>query len=130
MRLLLDTQVWLWIVVGPSRLGAEARALLEDEANGLVLSAASTWEMAIKYRLGRLPLPEPPATFVPPRLLRDGIEPLSVSHTHAAHVAQLPDHHRDPFDRILVAQAICEGLTLMTADRQLHAYPVEIVPAA
>ena len=128
MRLLLDTQVWLWAVSEPGRIGAEVRALLEDEAHTLLLSAASVWEMAIKYRLGKLPLPEPPSLFVPSRLVRDGVLPLPVEHHHAARVASLPDHHRDPFDRLLVAQAQVERLSLVTADRQLAAYDVPIVP--
>lgn len=129
MRLLLDTQVWLWTLVSPERLRSAARALLEDAAHTLVLSAASSWELAIKYRLGKLALPEPPETFIPPRLTRDGIVALPVEHTHAVLVASLPDHHRDPFDRLLIAQARHEELTLVTADRQLLAYDVEIVLA-
>ena len=129
MRLLLDTQVWLWSLASPTRIGREARELMEDPANGLVLSAASSWEIAIKYRLGKLPLPEPPEAFILPRLTRDGIEPLPVSHAHACAVAGLPQHHPDPFDRLLVATAKVEDLVLVTADRQLLAYEVSIVQA-
>ncbi|MBM4318533.1 MAG: type II toxin-antitoxin system VapC family toxin [Deltaproteobacteria bacterium] len=129
MRILLDTHVWLWLLSQPSRISPAARKLLADPANPLLLSSASSWEISIKYRLGRLPLPEAPARFIPKRLLRDGILPLPVEHHHACRVAELPDHHQDPFDRLLVAQAQCEELILCTADRKLGAYAVELLLA-
>ena len=125
MRILLDTHVWLWMLVSPDRIGEEPRRALSDRGNELLLSAASSWEIAIKYRLGKLPLPEPPDQFIPPRLTRDGIVPLPVEHHHAVAVAALPDHHRDPFDRLLIAQARLEHLVLFTADRVFQQYPVE-----
>ena len=127
MRLLLDTHVWLWLVVSPERLTKQARSALADSANTLLLSAASVWEMAIKYRLGKLPLPCPPHEFVPMRLVRDGVQALAIEHHHAAHVATLPERHRDPFDRLIVAQAQLEGLTLVTADAQLSGYEVPMI---
>lgn len=126
-RLLLDTHVWLWSITTPGKLGKEGLTLLEDTANELFLSAASAWEIAIKYRLGRLPLPEPPHKFIPPRLIRDGIKPLPVEHHHACHVANLPDIHRDPFDRLLIAQAQTERLSLITADQGLKDYKVAMI---
>lgn len=126
MRFLLDTHVWLWTLLSPQRISADTRALITEPSTGLLLSAASSWEIAIKYRLGKLSLPEPPARFIPPRLVRDGVEPLSVQHHHAQAVADLPEHHRDPFDRLLVAQARIERLTLVTADPKLAAYDVEL----
>jgi PIN domain nuclease of toxin-antitoxin system len=126
MRFLLDTHVWLWTLVSPQRIPADTRELLTEPENGLVLSAASSWEIAIKWRLGKLPLPEPPAQFIPPRLVRDGIEPLSVQHHHAQAVAELPEHHSDPFDRLLIAQARIERLILVTADPKLLDYDVEL----
>lgn len=113
--------------MSPDRIRGEARDLVTDPGNDLLLSAASAWEIAIKYRLGKLPLPEPPDAFVPPRLLRDGVTAIAVEPHHALHVANLPGHHDDPFDRLLVAQAMLEKLTLMTADRKLAAYDVECV---
>ena len=126
MKLLLDTHVWLWTLVSPQRIPSDTRALLAEPENTLVLSAASSWEIAIKWRLGKLPLPEPPAQFIPPRLVRDGIEPLSVQHHHAQAVAELPEHHKDPFDRLLVVQARIERLILVTADPKLADYDVEL----
>lgn len=125
MRILLDTHVWLWAITAPERIGRESRDLLEDRNSELLLSAASSWEMAIKYRLGKLPLPCPPEEFVPSRLARDGIVPLPIEHTHALRVATLPLHHRDPFDRLLVAQAQLEGLVIFTADEAVAQYDVE-----
>ncbi len=124
-KILLDTHIWLWSILTPEKLGDEGRAMIEAAENEIFLSAASSWEISIKYRLGKLPLPEPPETFVLQRLIRDDIKPLSVEHHHACRVSILPDIHRDPFDRILVAQAQSEKLLLITADRQLDAYDVE-----
>ena len=126
-RLLLDTHVWLWSISAPHKLGREGSRLLEDTGNELFLSAASSWEIAIKYSLGKLPLPEPPHQFIPPRLIRDGIRPLPVEHHHACHVANLPGFHRDPFDRLLIAQSQTENLVFVTADRKLQDYSVEMV---
>lgn len=126
MRLLLDTQVWLWLQHAPDRLGA-ALNLAEDPANQLLFSAASSWEIAIKWRLGKLSLPEPPEVYVPDRVATSGVVPLAVEHGHALAVASLPIHHGDPFDRLLVAQAVAESAALLTADRALAPYDVEIV---
>ena len=126
MRFLLDTHVWLWTLVSAQRIQADTRELLTDPKNRLILSAASSWEIAIKWRLGKLPLPEPPAQFIPPRLVRDGIQPLAVQHHHAQAVAELPEHHKDPFDRLLIVQARIERLVLVTADPMLTHYDVEL----
>ncbi len=129
MKLLLDTQVWLWMHLDPSRLSPEVRERFVDSRNELVLSAASSWEIAIKHSLGKLPLPEPPATYIPDRMRRDDVNGLDVTLVHTLHVATLPHHHGDPFDRLLVAQAQLEKLPLVTADRHIPRYDVEIVPA-
>ncbi|WP_225038041.1 type II toxin-antitoxin system VapC family toxin [Mycobacterium canetti] len=107
----------------------ETRAIVQDVRNSIFLSAASAWEIAIKYRLGKLPLPEPPASYVPNRMRRSGTSPLSVDHAHTLRTAELPDHHRDPFDRVLIAQAQLLGLTIITADDLLAAYDVAVVTA-
>ncbi len=126
-RILLDTHIWLWSILSPGKLGDEGRAIIEEAENDLFLSAASSWEIAIKYGLGRLPLPEPPESFILPRLIRDSIKPLSVEHHHACRASALPGIHRDPFDRILIAQAQTEQLLLITADQQLRDYDVEMM---
>lgn len=126
MRILLDTHCWLWMQVAPERFSHEARRLIEDPGNELLLSSASSWEIAIKYRLGKLPLPEPPSSYVPSRMRTSGATALPVEHSHALHVAQLPDHHGDPFDRLLVSQAMIERLVLLTDDRQLEPYDVRL----
>ncbi|MBI4540984.1 MAG: type II toxin-antitoxin system VapC family toxin [Gemmatimonadetes bacterium] len=130
MRVLLDTQCWLWMQVSPERLGRKALDLVEDPDNVLYLSAASAWEIAIKFALGRLPLPAPPEQYVPARIQVSGVEPLFVTVVHALRVATLPFHHRDPFDRLLVAQAQLEGLPILTADDQFEAYHVELLRVA
>ena len=126
-RYLLDTHVWLWLQTTPERLPEEVSELLTDRRNTLLLSAASGWEIAIKYRLGKLPLPEPPAEYVPARMRLSGVTPLPIEHTHALRVADLPDHHNDPFDRLLVAQAQDLAIPIVTADQQMSAYSVDLV---
>ncbi len=127
MKILLDTHVWLWTLASPKRIAPKTLDLLSDTGNTLFLSAASTWEIAIKYRLGKLPLPEPPAQFIPPRISRDGITPLAVEHSHTLAVSDLPAHHNDPFDRLLVVQSQLEELVLVTHDAKLKPYLADIV---
>ena len=129
MRLLLDTQVWLWMQAAPKNLGPRALGLVVDPENDLLLSAASSWEIAIKHALGKLHLPVPPDEYVPSRMQTSGTDGLSITHAHALQVASLPAHHRDPFDRLLVAQAQVESLPVLTADPQIGLYDVEVVPA-
>lgn len=128
-RYLLDTHVWLWMQAEPDRLSADARHLLQDTANELFLSAASAWEIAIKHRIGKLALPEAPSSYVPDRLRRSGTTPLPVEHAHALYTGTLPDHHQDPFDRLLIAQAQLLDLPIVTVDPKLTAYDVTVVPA-
>jgi len=130
VRLLLDTHVWLWLRTEPERLGEPAVKLVEDPGTDLYLSAASAWEIAIKYRVGKLPLPRSPVEYLPQRMKTSGTLPLAVEHVHAVQVAALPLHHRDPFDRLLVAQAQIEHMRLLTADPAFKAYDVEAVKAA
>jgi PIN domain nuclease of toxin-antitoxin system len=124
VRLLLDTSTFLWIVGGAKQLSPRARELFSDPANEAFLSAASAWEIAVKHRLGKLPLPQAPDEFVPAQRSAHGIEPLAVDEESALHVAKLPDLHRDPFDRLLVAQALVGGLVLLTPDQDIRQYPV------
>lgn len=129
MRILLDTQVWLWMLAAPERLSETSRALVVSADNELLLSAASAWEIAIKYAIGKLRLPEAPGAYVLRLMTRTGVTPLPVHHRHALHVATLPPRHRDPFDRLLVAQAQLENLPLLTADRSFELYDVETIRA-
>jgi len=124
VRLLLDTCTFLWIVGGSPEVSPRARQAFADPANEAFLSAASAWEIAVKHRLGRLPLPAPPDEFVPAQRVAHGIEPLPVDEEAALHVGKLPDLHRDPFDRLLVAQAMVAGLVLLTPDEPIRQYPV------
>jgi PIN domain nuclease of toxin-antitoxin system len=129
LRLLVDTHVWLWLQTTPDRVDAVTLQVLADEANDLYLSAASGWEIAIKYRLGKLALPQLPEVYVPDRMRTSGTTPLAVEHAHALRVANLPDHHRDPFDRLLIAQAQLLGIPIVTADPQFSMYDVELMAA-
>lgn len=129
MKVLLDTQCWLWMQAAPERFSPSTLALIEDDGNILLLSAASGWEISIKYALGKLPLPDPPDHYVPARMQSSGVEALAVRMEHALQVAQLPLHHQDPFDRLLVAQAKVERVPLLSADSKLAVYDVELMPA-
>jgi PIN domain nuclease of toxin-antitoxin system len=126
VKFLIDTQCWLWLQVSPERLTPAVLAPLEDPANEIFFSAASSWEIAIKYALGKLPLPEPPRRYVPSRMATSGSRGLAVEHAHTLRVAELPRHHRDPFDRLLVAQAQVEKLIVVTVDRQFEPYDIQV----
>lgn len=126
MNVLLDTHVLLWWLTGDDRLSAEAHRLLRDRGRSVYLSAASVAELAIKAGRGRLDLPVPVDALVADVLEHDGFLALPVTLSHAAALETLPDHHRDPFDRLLVAQARVEGMILLSADPQLRAYEVEV----
>lgn len=125
-RYLLDTHVWLWMTSEPERISEQVRRLLVEPAI-VLLSAASVWEISIKYRLGKLPLRRPPAQFVPDLMRVSGTIPLAVEHDHALRVADLPDHHADPFDRLLVAQAQSLRVPLVSADPMLRRYDIELL---
>jgi PIN domain nuclease of toxin-antitoxin system len=123
---LIDTHIFLWLQTSPERV-APGLDLLENENTTVLLSAVSSWEIAVKWGIGKLPLPKPPDRYVPDVMQRQDIKPLPVLHSHALAVASLPKHHRDPFDRLLVAQAITEGLPLMTRDPAFRAYDAELI---
>jgi PIN domain nuclease of toxin-antitoxin system len=125
MRLLLDTHVWLWLVAAPERLARDARERLESSDTLLYLSAASGWEMSIKQQLGRLELGGPAERVIPELMLRSDVTPLPITHQHGLRAGALPPHHRDPFDRMLIAQGQLEGLPIMTSDAAFAAYDVE-----
>ena len=127
--ILVDTHVWLWMHGDPDRLGPQATRTLTDPANQLWVSAASAWELGIKSALGKLRLGQPVSTWWPSRLNLSRASELAVTGAHGAAVEALPNLHRDPFDRILVAQANLEGLLLATADDQVLAYPGRFLDA-
>jgi Uncharacterized protein conserved in bacteria len=129
MRFLLDTHVWLWLCRSPEKLSKHTRRHLLKEQNELLLSAASVWEIAIKYSIGKLPLPSPPGEYVLEGLTMTDTHPIAVQFSHAVRVARLPFHHYDPFDRLLIAQAQAEDLPIVTSDPQFKPYEVEIIPA-
>lgn len=126
MKYLLDTGVWLWSVGETERINPKARQVIAEGRDEIYLSAASVWEISIKSALRKMRLPERPAIYVPSRIAAQGIQPLPITHVHALGVSDLPPHHRDPFDRILIAQAQAEGMTILTADRAFVKYQVEV----
>lgn len=127
MRLLIDSHVFLWWGLDSPRLSASAGAAIADRRNEVLVSAATVWELTIKAARGKLELAPDPATFFAEQMSINGFSPLPVRAEHAVAVWNLPNHHADPFDRILVAQAIVESATLVTADQRLPAYPVPIL---
>lgn len=124
MNLLLDKHVFLWFCQDDPGLSAAAKTLIEDPSNRKLVSVASCWEIAIKARLGKLKLGEPSASYIPAALARTGFELLPISVLYATGVELLPLHHRDPFDRLLVAQAMGELFPIVSADSVLDVYPI------
>lgn len=125
MRLLLDTQAFLWMIRGAPELSPTAKRYMLDTGNALYLSIASIWEIAIKSSIGKLKLAQPLEVFIPAELQANDIQQLDLSFRHVARVARLPFHHRDPFDRILVCQAETEGLAVLSADPVFARYNVQ-----
>jgi PIN domain nuclease of toxin-antitoxin system len=127
MKLLLDTCTFLWIAAEPERVSKAATEAFLDPANERFLSAASAWEIAVKYSLGRLPLPRNPQFFIAQVREKSGVVALAIDEESALHTARLPKLHTDPFDRMLVAQAIVHGLTVVTPDEAIAQYPVRLL---
>lgn len=127
MRVLLDTHVFLWWIMNSPLLPAVARDIIAEGTNELFFSAASGWEIAIKANCGRLRLPDTPERFISEQLALNSISSLPILMSHALRVYQLPNHHRDPFDRLLVAQAQVEDLPIVTLDEAIARYDVRIV---
>lgn len=125
--LLLDTHAFLWWVDDSPKLGRRARNAIADPARRCFLSLASSWEIAIKVSLGKLELPGPIERFVPAQLAANDFEELPLGFAHVTRVARLPFHHRDPFDRLLAAQALEAGLTVVSADPVFRRYGVRVV---
>ncbi len=127
MRVLLDTHAFLWWALDDSRLSERAREIIGEGENDVLFSVASGWEIAIKSRLGRLRVPDDFERFMTDQLQLNDFRVLPVELAHALHVRSLPDHHRDPFDRMLVAQSRIEGLPIVGRDKRLEPYGVELL---
>jgi PIN domain nuclease of toxin-antitoxin system len=127
MRLLLDTHAFLWWVTDDDRLSTAGRASIGASENEVFLSAVSAWEIITKVRIGRLPIAEPVDGFIARHLDENAFQPLSITMRHTFALQTLPDLHRDPFDRMLVAQALTEAMPLVTGDRAVRAYPVSTI---
>ena len=127
MRFLIDTHCWLWGFLAPDRLNETAKAMMGSGENTVVFSAVSAAEIGIKSGIGKLHLPYPAKEFVVDGIENSGMKTMPLHIHHALRVADLPQHHRDPFDRLLIAQAQAEGLPLMTADSTIAKYDVEII---
>jgi len=124
MRLLLDTHSFLWFITGSDEISVAARDLIEDSANAPLLSMASLWEMAIKVSIGKLKLAQPFEKLIPEQMHLNGIGLLNIRVAHVSQVVQLPFHHRDPFDRLLIAQAHVEGIPIVGADETFDVYTI------
>jgi PIN domain nuclease of toxin-antitoxin system len=127
MKILLDTHTFLWWITDDQKLSGRAREIISDGSNELFLSAATGWEIAIKVQIGRLKLPEEPIRFILEQMRINAIQSLPIQMNHALHVSTLPQHHRDPFDRLLIVQAQLEGLPVLSSDHQLANYQVEVI---
>jgi PIN domain nuclease of toxin-antitoxin system len=130
MRLLLDTHIFLWYITGDPRLPAPMVPMIRDPANEVYLSVISVWEVIVKYQLGKLSLPQSPELYLPQQRQRHRIESLSLDEDSVANLAMLPLLHRDPFDRMLLCQALRYGLTIVSVDDAVQAYShhVSVVP--
>ena len=126
MKLLLDTSTFLWWCEGSDRITAAIRAQVSDPTNEVYLSTVSVWEIALKHGLGKLPLPKPPEQFVPEQRERHAFRSLPVDEASVLQMPRLPSIHNDPFDRILICQAIEHGMTLVTPDHLIAQYPVRL----
>ncbi len=127
MKLLLDTHIFIWWAVAPEKLSATTLAALEDENNDLLLSIAGVWEMQIKAQLGKLKLNDSLQNLIQSQQAANGIQLLPIELAHVLVLDTLPLHHKDPFDRLLIAQSITEGATLVSTDSQFSVYPVTLL---
>ena len=130
MRILLDTHIFLWYISADRRLPLTYQTAIQDPANDVFLSVASVWEAVIKHQMGKLPLPAPPAHYLPLQRIAHSIHSLPVDEAGMTALANLPSLHRDPFDRLIIAQATWHGLTIASVDPQVIAYSVPVLPTA
>jgi PIN domain nuclease of toxin-antitoxin system len=127
---LFDTHAWLWLLLEPDRVGKKTRGLVLDARNAFCLSMASAWEIAIKHAAGRLVLPASPLEYIQSRTAEDGVRVLPIRLEHVCAAADLPRHHADPFDRLLLAQARLEGYAIVSHDAALRLYDVRVIDPA
>jgi PIN domain nuclease of toxin-antitoxin system len=127
MKLLLDTCTFLWLAADADGLSRQARELFRDPAHEVYLSSVAAWEIGVKYALGRLPLPAAPERFVPSQREHHGISELPLDEESVLQAHRLPSLHRDPFDRMLICQAIVHGMAILTPDPLIAQYPVRIL---
>lgn len=127
MRALLDTHTFLWWIIDNPQISSRVRDIMSNSSNELFLSAASCWEIAIKAKIGRIKLPDRPQIFVSQQMALNTIQGLPIQISHALHVFNLPHHHKDPFDRIIIAQAQLEKLPILTSDATISKYKVKII---
>lgn len=127
MKILLDTNVFLWFISGSERLSIDVRDKIADLENQLVLSSASLWEIAIKVSIGKLELLEPYSQLIPQQLEENDINILPIELSHLSTVVGLPFHHRDPFDRLIIAQALTEDLPVVSADSVFSQYAIKLI---
>ncbi|MDS3859531.1 type II toxin-antitoxin system VapC family toxin [Thermosynechococcaceae cyanobacterium BACA0444] len=127
MRILLDTHIFLWFISGDTQLPTDVRDAIRDPDNEVYLSAISVWEAIVKYQLGKLPLPEHPETYLPKQRDLHQIASLALDEISVVQLAKLSLLHRDPFDRMLICQALQNGLTIATVDTAIRAYSVNVM---
>jgi PIN domain nuclease of toxin-antitoxin system len=127
MRILLDTHIFLWFISGDTRLLKDVRDAIRDPDNEVYLSSVSIWEAIVKYQLGKLPLPELPETYLPKQRDLHQISSLALDESSVVQLAKLPSLHRDPFDRMLICQALQNGLTIATVDATVRTYSVSVM---
>jgi PIN domain nuclease of toxin-antitoxin system len=125
MKLLLDTSAFLWYLSGDAKLPKPVVSAVRSPENDVWLSAVSLWEVVVKHLLGKLPLPEPPSSYLPKQRERHAIDPLPLEERAIVHLPKLPAHHRDPFDRMLICQSIEHEMLLVTSDPRILEYPVK-----
>ena len=127
MKLLLDTHIFLWFISGDTRLSDNFRNAIQDSGNEVHLSVVSLWEIIVKFQLGKLPLPQPPENYIPLQRQRHAISSLPLDEASVTRLAKLPSIHRDPFDRMMICQALEHQMTIVTVDHLIPAYPVAIL---
>jgi PIN domain nuclease of toxin-antitoxin system len=127
LKYLLDSMIWLWSIHAVEKINDACLAVLESGQQEIYFSAASAWELSIKAKLGKLHLPGPPAQCIPSFTAKQRLRALPITQLHAVKVYDLPLHHDDPFDRLIIAQAIVEEMTVLTADRIFGKYPVDVM---